>query len=416
MSIAPGWLRFATIDTRPLRHRDFRLLLSGQLITLVGGEITFVAIPYQVFQLTHSPFATGLLGVFEVVPLLGLAFLGGAFADAHDRRAIVLLTELGFAATSLLLVVNAAQPTPSLWVVYVLAGVQAGLRALQRPSLDAMLPRLVPGPELTAASALVSLGGSLGMVVGPSLGGVLLATIGLPATYGIDLASFAVSLGALALMRPVPPLATAQPPSLRRIAEGVRYARGRPELVGTYVVDLVAMFFGMPSALFPAVAESFGGPAVLGLLYAAPATGALLAAATSGWTSRVSRHGLMVILAAVTWGAAIALFGLMGSLWPALALLAVAGGADAISGIFRMVIWNQTIPDELRGRLASIEMLSYSTGPMLGNVESGLVASLFSVRASIVSGGLLCVVGCVACAALLPAFRDYDARASRPAD
>ena len=193
--------------------------------------------------------------------------------------------------------------------------------------------------------------------------------------------------------------------------DGLAFARSRPELIGTYVVDIVAMFFGMPEALFPAIAENMGGPTVLGLLYSAPAFGVLLATATSGWTGQVRRHGLAVLLAATVWGVAIVGFGLATTPLLALPLLAVAGGADAISGIFRMAIWNQTVPDALRGRLASIEMVSYSSGPALGNTESGLVAGLFSVPIAVVSGGVLCVLGCAACALLLPAFRAYDAEA-----
>ncbi len=382
------------------------------MISFLGTQVTQVALPYQIYQQTHSPLAVGTLGLVQLVPLLTLAFVGGAFADAHDRRALVLLTELAFATMSLLLLVNASAPQPALWLLYVVAGAQAGLGALQRPSLDALLPRLVERDEMPAAVALFDLRGTVAMLLGPAIGGALIAVAGLPAAYGADLLSFLISLVLLWRMRAVPPPVGAEPPSLRRIREGLVYAGRRPELMGTYIVDFVAMVFGMPSALFPALADHFGGPSVLGLLYAAPALGAFLATATSGWTRFVHRHGLAVTLAAIAWGVAIAGFGLADTLAPALALLSLAGAADAISGIFRSVIWNQTIPDALRGRLASIELLSYSSGPQLGNVEAGLVASLFSVPASVISGGVLCVVGCAACALLLPAFWRYDARRS----
>ena len=212
-------------------------------------------------------------------------------------------------------------------------------------------------------------------------------------------------------MRAVPPLLGGERPSLRGVLDGWNYARSRPELVGTYVVDVVAMVFGMPEALFPAIADSMGGAAVLGLLYSAPALGALIASGTSGWTNHIRRQGLAVILAATVWGIAIIAFGLASTPLLALPMLAVAGGADAISGIFRMSIWNHTVPDELRGRLASIEMVSYTSGPALGNAESGLVAGLFSVPFSVVSGGVLCVLGCAACFVLLPSFRDYQTNA-----
>jgi len=272
------------------------------------------------------------------------------------------------------------------------------------------MPRLVERHELTAAGALSMLRGTFGMLLGPAIGGLLISAVGLPLTYGVDVISFGASLLALALMKAVPPPEQDHRPSLRRVFEGFDYARTKPELIGTYVVDLVAMFFGMPSALFPAIADSMGGPGVLGLLYSAPALGAFVATATSGWTSHVRRHGWAVILAATAWGIAIALFGLATTPILALALLAMAGGADAISGIFRSTIWNHTVPDALRGRLAAIEMVSYMSGPLLGNAESGFAASLVSVPFSVVSGGVLCVLGCAVAGALLPGFRGYRAK------
>jgi len=373
--------------------------------------ITAVAVPYQVFRITGSSFAVGLLGLCEIVPILGLAFVGGALADAHDRRRMVLVTELAMSGVSAVLVFNALLPQPQLGVLYAAAAVLAGLDALQTPSLDALLPRLVGRNELTAAGALSELRTTAGMIAGPALGGVLIASIGLPATYLVDVGTFGVGLGMLLLMRAVPPPAGAERPSVRRILEGLRYARSRPELLGTYLVDMNAMFFGMPNALFPAVAARYGGAKILGLLLAAPAVGSFVAVATSGWSNHVRRHGLAVILAAGAWGVAIVGFGLSPNLPLILLCLALAGGADMISGIFRSVIWNQTIPDSLRGRLAGIEMISYSSGPTLGNVEAGAVASAFSLRSSIISGGVLCVLGTAILAFTLPGFRRYDARA-----
>src|SRR4029077_11852007 len=292
-----------------------------------------------------------------------------------------------------------------LWLIFAIVVLQASLDSLQRPSLDALLPRLVDRDELPAAAALNSVRGTLGMIAGPSLAGVLVAVAGLPATYLVDVATFLVGLGCLAMMRAVPPPVDAERPSLRRVVEGIQYARSRPELIGTYVVDIVAMLFGMPMALFPAIAQNLGGASVLGLLYPAPVVGSFVFYATSGWAKRLHRHGMGVIVAAVVWGLAIVGFGVIPGLTAALAFLALAGAADAMSGLFRSVIWNQTIPDSLRGRLASIELLSYSIGPTLGNFEAGVVASAFSVRTSVISGGVLCVIGCVLCAVALPAFR-----------
>jgi MFS family permease len=408
---ARGLLRLATIDVGPLRRRrDFRLLFIGQGVSFFGSMITYVAIPYQAYQLSGSSLVVGLLGLAELVPLLAAAFIGGALADAFDRRRLMQLTELSFAAASLVLVANALLPQPQLWVLFVMSALLATLDGLQRPSLDALTPRLVQRDEVVAAGALGSFRTTIGMIAGPAVGGVLVATAGVPATYAVDTATFSVSLIALRMMRAVPPPPEAEPPSLRRILEGLRYAGSRPELMGTYIVDIVAMFFGMPMALFPAVASHLGGAGVLGLLYAAPAVGSLLATVTSGWAARVHRHGAAVCIAAAIWGVGIVGFGLAPNLALALLGLVIAGGADMLSGIFRGTIWNQTIPDHLRGRLAGIEQVSYSTGPLLGNVESGAVASLAGVRASIVSGGILCVAGVAVAILALPAFWRYDNR------
>jgi MFS family permease len=403
----------AAIDIGPLRrHHDFRLLFIGQAASFFGSMVTYVALPYQTFQLTHSTLAVGLLSLAEFVPLMIMAFLGGALSDAFDRRRMVQIAELGSGLGVGVLLVNALLPEPQVWVLFVVAPILAGLYGIFRPSLDAMVPRLVTKDELPAASALEGFRGTLGEIAGPALAGIIIATAGLPVAYGIDAATYGISLVALWLMRAIPPPADAPPVSAQSVKEGVQYAFSRQELLGTYGVDMIAMFFGMPMALFPAIAEEFGGAGVLGVLYTAPAVGSLLATVTSGWVSRVHRHGLAIIIAASVWGAAIALFGIAPDLWLALIALAVAGGADMVSGIFRMTMWNQTIPDRLRGRLAGIEQVSYTSGPLLGNVEAGVVAALTSVRTSVVSGGVLCVVGVALAAVALPAFRLYDARAT----
>jgi MFS family permease len=372
--------------------------------------ITYVALPYQAYQLSGSSLVVGLLSLAELGPLLVTAFVGGALADAFDRRRLVQVAELSLALCAGLLALNATLDEPRLWVLFVVGAAMAGLDGIQRPPLEALTPRLVDRDELVAASALDSLRRNVGMVAGPSAGGLLIATVGLPLTYGIDVATFVVSLLVLSVMRAVPPPPGAERPSLRGIVDGVRFAASRSELVGTYTVDILAMFFGMPLALFPAFAEEFGGAGALGLLYAAPSVGALVATVTSGWTGRVNRHGMAVVWAAAGWGAAIAALGLAPNLALALLFLGLAGAADMVSGIFRSAIWNTTVPDHLRGRLAGIEQVSYSSGPLLGNVEAGVVAALTSVRVSIVSGGLLCIAGVAVAALALPGFRRYDAR------
>ena len=291
------------------------------------------------------------------------------------------------------LVVNSPRPYPRLWVLFAVAFAAAGIDGLQRPSLDAMVPRLVSAEQLPAASSLSSLKGSLGMVAGPPVAGVLIVIVGLPLTYGLDVATFFVSLVALALMRAVPPPLESDGLSLRAIADGLRYAKSRQDLLGSYLVDMNAMFFGIPTALLPQVASHLGGAGVLGLLYAAPSAGSLLVALTSGWAGRVRRHGRAIVLSAGVWGLGIIGFGFADSLALAITGLAVAGAGDMVSGLFRSTMWNQSIPDPLRGRLAGIEMLSYSSGPSLGNVEAGLLEALAGLRVSIVAGGALCVVG-----------------------
>jgi MFS family permease len=405
----------AAIDIGPLRrHRDFRLLFTGQALSFFGSEITYVAIPYQTFQLTHSTLMVGLISLAEFVPLLVMPFVGGALSDAFDRRRLIQFAELGSALGVGILLVNALLPEPKLWVLFVVVPFLAALYGIFRPSLDALVPRLVTREELPAASALEGFRGTLGSVAGPALAGVIIAFAGLPIAYGLDLITFVGSLGTLWLMRSVPPPEDAARPSIAGVLEGVRYAWSRKDLLGSYSVDIVAMFFGMPMALFPAVAEGFGGGAgVLGLLYASTEVGALLATATSGWVARVHRHGLAIAFAAVGWGLSIVVFGLVENLALALVALAAAGASDMISGIFRMTMWNQTIPDRLRGRLAGIEQVSYTSGPLLGNLRAGVVGSLAGVRASIVSGGVLCVIGVVLLTIALPTFRRYDERASQ---
>ncbi|SNY70750.1 MFS transporter [Paractinoplanes atraurantiacus] len=340
-----------------------------------------------------------------------MAFVGGALADYLDRRLLVRGGEFALAALTAVLLINALSSSPHLWLLYVVAALTATVDGLQRPALEAMVPRLVRPEELPATMALQSLGMQIAQLGGPALAGLLIATIDLAWVYAFDLLTFAVSLTCLTLVRAVPPPPDADRPSLRAVVTGLRYARSRPELLGTYLVDINAMFFGMPQALYPFLATQLGGPRVLGLLYAAPAVGSLLATLGSRWTARVHRHGLMVVIAAALWGVGIIGVGLSNTLWLTLFCLAFAGAADMISGIFRAIIWSQTIPDHLRGRLAGIEMLSYTTGPLLGQLRSGAMArTRLGVTGSIWLGGLLCVAGTAALAVALPRFLRYDGK------
>jgi MFS family permease len=324
-----------------------------------------------------------------------------------DRRRLLTAAEVLLAAGSLLLAVNSLAQRPSVTLLFVVSALMSAVNGFHRPALDAMTPRLVDRGELPAAAALGSLRGSVGAIAGPAVGGVCIAHVGLPATYAIDVATFLVSLAALAAMASMPPPEEASNPGWRSIAEGLRYARSRPELIGTYVVDIVAMTFAMPMALFPAMAEPWGGAAAVGPLYSAMSIGSLIITVFSGWTSKVSRHGAAVVIAAAVWGLAIIALGYAPSLAAALICLGAAGAADMVSGLFRSTMWNETIPTHLRGRLAGVEMLSYMTGPLLGNARAGWMAEAASNRFSIVAGGIACVVGVLLCIPLLPAFWRY---------
>ncbi|HCU51408.1 MAG TPA: MFS transporter [Micromonosporaceae bacterium] len=379
-------------------------------ISSFGSMFTFVAIPYQVMVLTNDPLMVGLIGVAELVPLLFMAFVGGALADYIDRRKLILGAEAAFTVLLGVLLLNSLLGTPKLWLLFVIAGLSASIEGIQRPAMDAIIPRLAPAEKMAAVGALNSLRWQAAQIGAPILAGLLLAGAGLTWLYAIDLATFAISLGCLAMLKAVPPPEKADRPSLKSVVDGLRYAKSRKELLGTYLIDINAMFFAFPYALFPFLAEDLGGAAVLGLFYAAPAVGSLLVTLTSGWTARVHRHGLAVVLAAAAWGGGIIVFGLADSLWLALVGLLIAGGSDMISGLFRGVIWNQTIPDHLRGRLAGIEMLSYMTGPMLGQTRAGLSARWLGNSGAVVWGGVACVIGTVALAAALPAFLRYDGR------
>ena len=399
------------MDTRPLRHsRDFRWVFASGLVTYLGSMVTMVALPFQVADLTGSFVAVGLIGLAELVPLVVFGLWGGAIADAVDRRRVVVLTELAMLGLSGALLVNALLPDPHLWVIYVVAMLFAAVDGLQRPSLEAIIPRVVAHDELAAAGALNSLRWQLGSIAGPALGGLLIAGLGVWSAYAFDAATFLLSAVALWRLRAIPPAEHAESPSLRRIRESMGYAWSRKDLLGTYAVDLMAMIFAFPYALFPFLAEDLGAPWALGMLYSAGAAGSLMATLTSGWTSHVHRHGRAIVLAAIGWGLAIAGVGLTTNVWVVLVMLALAGGADMLSGLFRMLIWNQTIPDEVRGRMAGIELLSYSIGPTLGQVRASAVASLTSLRFSLVSGGLLCAIGGVLAAVTLPSLWRYDDR------
>ncbi|MFD7920598.1 MFS transporter [Streptomyces sp. NPDC059740] len=404
-------------DLTPWRaSRDFRLLWCSGAVSMFGGFLTFVAVPLQLKELTGSAWAVGATGLVELVPLLACGLYGGALADAVDRRRLVLWTEVLLGLLSLVLLADSLVPRPALWPLYLVAAASSALSGLQRPALDAIMPRVVAPEHLAAAAALKGASWQLGGIAGPALGGLLVASAGTGAAYAVDAATFAVSVAFVARIAPVPPAPGAGPPGLRSLAEGARYAWGRKDLLGTYVVDLAAMFLALPTAVLPFLADDLHAPWALGLLYATVPVGALLVGATSGWTSRVHRHGRAVVLAAAGFGLCTALAGCGGPLWLVLLLLAAAGGCDMVSGVFRSTLWNRTVPDGLRGRLAGIEVLSFTAGPQLGQARAGAVAALTGARTAVWSGGALCVAVVGLLALALPRLTAYDDRtAGHPA-
>lgn len=398
------------IDITPLKkYRDYRLLIIGQAVSMFGTMITMVALPFQIYECTHSTLLVGLLSLFQLVPLLFTALLGGVLADRLNRRKLLIGAEIFLILGCLALSLNSLQAHPSVVLIFIAGISMSAINGLHRPALDGLTPRLVDKDDLPAVSAINSLKMSFAMVIGPMVGGLLIANLGFAAAYLADMLTFLISLIALTMIRTVLEVLKTSASPLSLIKEGFTYAISRQELIGSYVVDIVAMIFGMPNALFPAMSENFGGASVVGMFYAAPAVGAVIASLFSNWTKKIKRHGMGIIYAAAFWGLAILGFGLAKKLWLSLFFLGLAGAFDAISGIFRMTLWNQTIPDRLRGRLASIEMISYISGPMLGNAEAGFVAAIFGVTASVVSGGVCCIVAVVISAWLLPKFRDYRA-------
>jgi MFS family permease len=411
----PGLIRRLAVDLTPLRrHPAFRRLFVGQTISTFGSEIAAVAAPFQLYQLTHSTLQVGLLSLCELFPLLTLTIVGGAIADAVDKRKLLLVTEVLLAFVALGFAFNASLDQPRVWAIYVLVTVAMSIFSLGVAGMNSVIPRLVEQSELSAAIAIENVYGSTTNVAGPALGGVLIAVLGLKGAYVLDAATFTASLWSVWRLPKLAPAHDAERPSLRTIAEGFRFVRKKKVLLGMFLTDSNAMVFGMPRALFPALALNrfHGGAGVLGLMYAAPYAGALAASLVSGWIGHVRRQGLYVAIAAALWGVAIAAFGFAETLWLALLLLAAAGAADNVSAVLRgNILWAVT-PDSLRGRVSGIEFAQVAATPALGNVEAGLVASLTTVRFSIVSGGLACVAGTFLIALAVPAFIHYDARAA----
>jgi MFS family permease len=408
------------VDTTPLREsRDFRLLFAGQLVSTLGTQLTFVAISYQVYSMTHSSLQVGAISLAQLFPFLAGALASGPIGDAVDRRPIMVWTGVGLALASGALAINAAVPAPSLVALYLISAVAAGFQGFANTARMASVPRMVDRRHLPAAAAMTQIVFQVGTVVGPALSGILLAT-GLSLVYAIDAGTYVVAVATTFMLAPIPP-AHASGGSLsmwQSTKEGLRYLRSRQALQGVYLIDINAMVFGMPRALFPAMAASVfgGGTVTLGFLYAAPGAGALVGALTTGWVSNLRRQGWTVIIAVTVWGVAIAVFGLVDTLWIALVLLAVAGWADVISAVVRNTMLQTSIPERFRSRMSSIQMAVVQGGPRLGDLESGAVATATSVEFAVVSGGLACIAGAAVIGALMPAFRRHVAVAGEVDD
>jgi len=403
-----------TVDISPLKkYPDYRNFWTSGLISYLGSMITYVAMPLHLKQITGSYVAVGILGIIEIVPLIIFGLYGGVLADAVDRKKLIWATEAGALLIVGALLANSLLPNPTTIVIYIAAGLFAVVDGLQRPSMGAILPRLVGHDDLSSASNLNSLRFQFGIIVGPTLGGIIFSTFNISVGYGFDIATYLLSLIFLARVRNIPPSHEAEKPSFKALWEGVRYAFSRQDLLATYAIDLAAMFFAMPNALFPFWVDHVHAPWALGLFYSAGMVGALAITLTRGWTKDYRFHGRAVIWAAIGWGAAIALSGLTHNLWIVLFCLAAAGASDHISALFRGVIWNQTIPDNLRGRLAGIEMLSYSIGPLAGQLRAASIAAATSLSFSVTSGGVMCVVVVAILAILMPDFRKYDAETNK---
>ncbi len=378
----------------------------------LGTQAALVALPFQVYAQTGSAVLTGLLGAVELGPLVAMALLGGALADRFDRRKVLLLDQIALVLCSgALALLSFAHVTP-LGLLYVLGGLLAGAGAVQNVTRGAIVPNLVDPERLRSALALTFGLFQLTLVIGPAVGGVLIGVFGVGTAYAVDAVSCLAMVWAVVAMAPQPALHRDSEIGVRRsIADGLRFVRGNEALVGSFAVDLVAMTFGMPRALFPVLAVSVyhAGAEGTGLLFAAVSAGATVAALTTGWLEHARRLGRIVLWAVVAWGAAIALAGLAGSLALAAVLLAIAGAADSVSAVCRSTI-NQTVtPDAMRGRMSSVFSLVVTSGPRLGDVESGAGAGLTGPRFSVTSGGLACIAGVAVVAVMFPALVHYDA-------
>jgi MFS family permease len=402
------------VDLSPLKkYPDLRSLFISGLITRFGSALTLVALPFQIKELTNSYIAVGLMGAVEIIPLIIFALYGGVLADTVDRKRMVWICEAIALFISATLFGNAMLHKPHLIVLYIVAAGFAATDGLQSPSLGAILPRLISHEDLPAAQSLMSLRWQVSAVIGPSVAGIIIATAGVKTAYLIDVLTYLLSVALILRIQAIPPIVGGASKSISSMFSGIKYAASRKDLLGTYIVDLCAMFFAMPNALFPFWADQIHSRWALGLFYTAGTIGSLIVTATSGWMKTFTKNGWAITIAAIGWGLCICLSAATNYLWLVLIFLGLAGASDQVSALCRSNIWNQSIPDEYRGRLAGLELLSYSVGPLGGQLRAGTFAALTTLRTSIISGGLLCIGGITCAAAKLPEFRHYDSATNR---
>ena len=402
------------IDLTPLKkYRELRLLFTSGLVTRLGSMVTYVALPFQIKDLTNSYIAVGLMGAAQIIPLILFSLYGGVLADSLDRKKLIFITEFGSLGLSALLLANSLLHKPHLILLYFVAAGVTALDGLQTPSLSAIVPRIVDHKDLPSVTALMSIRWQVGAVIAPAIGGIMISTLGVKSAYFLDVVTFIFSLSLISRMKPVPPSEKATPASLASLIDGVKYAARRKDLLGTYIVDFAAMFFAMPNALFPFWADHIHARWALGLFYSAGIVGAIVITLTSGWMKSYPFHGRAVTYAALGWAAAIALSATTNNLWVILFFLSLAGASDQVSAMMRANIWNQSIADEYRGRLAGIELLSYAVGPMGGQLRAGAMAAWTTLRISIAGGGLICLGFVALSAKLMPDFLNYDVRSNK---
>ena len=412
-------LRALAVDIAPLRaSRDFRLLWFGELISQTGSQVTTVALFVQVDRLTHSAAAVGLIGLAQLLPMIVASVLIGPVIDRRDRRRVLMAAQVGLASSSVILLVAAFSSHPVLAVLYVAAGINGAFVAVSMPTRAAMTPNLVPADMLPAAAAINQVMWNVAAIAGPALGGLIVAQVGLTWAYGFDVATYGFAIGFVLFLHPTPGTVAAdgEPEGWEAIKEGFGFLRGRRVLQSTFTVDLVAMIFGMPRALFPrlAIVQFHRGPEVVGLLFSALSVGALIGALTSGWVGSVRRPGRAILVAVTIWGLAVVGFGLSGkNLALAFGFLAIAGAADVVSAVFRSSSQQRIVPDSLRGRLSALNILVVAGGARLGDFEAGIAGSVFSPFAAVVSGGLLCLCGVGVIAVAVPQFSRW--RVGQPA-